>query len=209
MTNLFLIVSMVLNGIALFSIVILYLRQNRFLQVEKKHEKLLKEMEEVISSYLLEMTEENEKFIHKVRELISKQQILINSENSKQEHELTRENENREPSNEKSESTKGQPPFRKGTVFQAVQAYNNTNSKDVKVADKEPLLPPLVSEQPPLIKEKKSEDKPADDLYTQSFYYQVLLLQKQGLSTEEIAKKLKKGKTEIELLLKLRQNGKQ
>lgn len=197
---------MVLNGIALFSIVILYLRQNRFLQVEQKHEKLLKEMEEVISSYLMEMTEENEKFIHKVRELVSKQQTFISPETT--EHKMTRENKNRELSNENSESSKDQPPFRKGTVFQAVQAYKNTNSKDVKGVGKEPLLPPLVSEQPPLEQKKKSEDQPAGDLYNQSFYYQVLLLQKQGLSTEEIAKRLQKGKTEIELLLKLRQNGK-
>lgn len=204
---------MFLNGIALFSIVILYLRQNRFLQVEKKYEKLLNEMEEVISTYLLEMTEENEKFIHKVKELLSKQQPITNKITT--DHDITHDDKKGDSFNEKIELTKEQPPFRKGTVFQAVQAYRNTNSSDVKMEDEEPVLPSLVSETPPKTKDssveelqKGREDRSASDLYTQSFYYQVLLLQKQGLSTEEIAKRLKKGRTEIELLLKLRQNDK-
>lgn len=222
MTNLLLLVSMLLNGIALFCIVILYLRQNKFLQVEKKYEKLLQEMEEVISTYLLEMTEENEKFIQKVRGLLSEQRKT----NSREVHnppplesksDTEREINRVEPDHKKTESKEGeieQPPFRKGTVFQAVQAYKNTAGIDVQAEDTElPTIPlptgtdgatgkSIISEEKA---EEKNEDKSNSDLHTQSSYYQALLLQKQGLSTEEIAKRLKKGKTEIELLFKLRQ----
>lgn len=41
-----------------------------------------------------------------------------------------------------------------------------------------------------------------DEIYRDLFVNQVKLLQKQGLSSDEIAKKMNRGKTEIELLLK-------
>ena len=41
-----------------------------------------------------------------------------------------------------------------------------------------------------------------EEIYRDLFINQVKILQNQGLSTAEIAKKLNKGKTEIELLLK-------
>lgn len=222
MTNLLLLVSMVLNGIALFCIVILYLRQNKFLEVEKKYERLLQEMEEVISAYLLEMTEENEKFIHKVRGLLSEQgktssREIPNPPPLERKNETNQEINKVEYEQEKPEATddkKEQPPFRKGTVFQAVQAYKNTASIDVQTEDTElptiplPTKPEVTKGNSPISEIKgteKKEDKSTSDLHTQSSYYQALLLQKQGLSTEEIAKRLKKGKTEIELLFKLRQ----
>lgn len=194
-----------LNVIALFSIVILYLRQNRLLQVEKKQEKLLKEMEEVISTYLIEMTEENEKFIEKVRESVSKP---VNKEKNtlvKVEHEAQTPSEMDEKIEDKLIEN---PPFRKGTVYQAVQAYKNTGSLN-KIETEEIVIEDTSSVNNSQLETIQDESEATNDLYTQSFYYQALLLKKQGLSTEDIARRLNKGKTEIELLLKLRQNQKE
>jgi phosphoribosyl-ATP pyrophosphohydrolase len=200
MTNLLILLSLVLNVIALFAIVILYTRQNRLLQVEKKQEKLINEMEEVISTYLIEMTEENEKLIKRVRETISQPTSVTQP---------TVESKSPIPSLEKKAEdmdTIAQPTtIRKGTVFQAVQAYKGAGKK----VETESELETVQKETPPPLENKLDSEvieKKSSDLYTQSFYYQALLLKKQGLSTEDIARRLNKGKTEIELLLKLRQN---
>jgi len=195
---------MVLNIVALFCIVILYLRQNKLLQVEKKQEQILKDMEEVISSYLMEMTEENEKFIKKVSELQHKQKPIIAPD-------IIKENDAREGLSKKSQEESvhleksDHSNFRKGTVFQAVQAYSNTT---VKGEDKETTESVEIAQNE---REQASDNKEdgTENLYNQSFYYQALLLQKQGLSIEEIAKRLDRGKTEIELLFKLRKNEKE
>lgn len=44
-----------------------------------------------------------------------------------------------------------------------------------------------------------------EEIYVQSLTAQALLLQEQGMELDEIAKKLNKGRTELELLLKFRQ----
>jgi hypothetical protein len=56
--------------------------------------------------------------------------------------------------------------------------------------------------------ENHDNQKVEETLYEQeeSFIQQILNLEKQGNSIEEIAKKLNKGKTEIELLLKFQEN---
>lgn len=237
MTNILLLFSIILNIIALFCIVILYLRQNRFLQVEKKQEKLLGEMEEVISAYLIEMTEENEKFIGKVKELVNRQNpptaSLVNrhkSDKRETDEEVDNERENRtsglkheikreqkiepnlepdEKGSKKENEEKEFPTFRKGTVYQAAQAYKSSSVVDTKSNLDEPVLP--FDEPDNKIEEAAlpQQANQSGDLSAQSFYYQILLLKKQGLTTEDIARRLNKGKTEIELLLKLRQNNKE
>lgn len=185
------IFSIVLNVVALFCIAILYLRQNRLLEIEKKQEKLMKEMEEVISSYLMEMTEENEKFIDKVREMTAK---------------TTASNLPSSEEQIKAEVKLEQPVARKGNVYQAVQAYKKTptSNEAVKQEEEKPEIP--VIHPAPQEPSSQENDINSTDLYSQSFYYQAQLLKKQGLSIEDIARRLNKGKTEIELLFKLRQN---
>jgi hypothetical protein len=199
MINFLLSLSLILNIVALFCIVILYLRQNRLLEVENKQEKLIKEMEEVISSYLIEMTEENEKFIDRVRGLISKPII------KQKESPLGIHSDTERPLQEKDQDQKNpveRQPFKKGTVFQAAQAYKNTLSLEKSVGA------PLFTE---LQQEFEHEEKGPNEqsLNSETLFDQALLLKKQGLTTEDIARRLNKGKTEIELLLKLRQNEKE
>ncbi|TMU87762.1 hypothetical protein FGG79_06525 [Bacillus sp. BHET2] len=63
MVTFLLFLSFLLNIISLLSIVILYSRQNRFVHMEKEQKKMISDMEDVISAYLIEMKEENDEFI--------------------------------------------------------------------------------------------------------------------------------------------------
>lgn len=67
MTTFLLLLSLILNAAAIFAIILLYLRQNRLVEAEKKQGKIISEIEEVFSSYLLELKEEHEKFIDKMK----------------------------------------------------------------------------------------------------------------------------------------------
>lgn len=199
MTNLFLFISLILNIVALFCIVILYLRQNRLLVVEKRQEEILKEIEEVISSYLIEMTEENEKFIEKLSQVQSKTEAGQGMAITEQ------MDDNMELNKERVQLEKGENiTYRKGTVFQAVKAYRNVNGNSEEKLDQEKVKPNLENKE---AQREKIED--SDDINDESVYHKAILLQKQGLSIEDIAKKLGKGKTELELLFKLRQNEKE
>ena len=61
-------------------------------------------------------------------------------------------------------------------------------------------IPALTVGQNPIDKNVEKEE-----IYVQSLTAQALLLQEQGMELDEIAKKLNKGRTELELLLKFRQ----
>ncbi|UXH45391.1 hypothetical protein N5C46_04815 [Rossellomorea vietnamensis] len=65
MVTFLLFISFLLNIVSLLSIVILYSRQNRFVNMEKEQKKIIVEMEDVISAYLIEMKEENDEFMRK------------------------------------------------------------------------------------------------------------------------------------------------
>jgi hypothetical protein len=65
MVTFLLFLSFLLNIVSLLSIVILYSRQNRFLHIEKDQKKIITELEDIISAYLIEMKEENDEFIRR------------------------------------------------------------------------------------------------------------------------------------------------
>lgn len=204
MVTFFLILSLLLNIVAFLAIVILYLRQNRFIQAEKKQIKMIQEMEEVISAYLLEMKEENEKFIQRVQEIGLNKETALNR---------TIQTPTSNRSDLHSDETKKDRTIRigKAAPFQAVKAYKkNMDNFDLSIekSNSSPLTDGNQavsqnasgdSEDQFLDENIKFEQK---DDYLKSLLKEVFSLQKQGLSVEEIAKKLNKGKTEIELLLK-------
>lgn len=63
MATLFIFISFILNAVALFAIILLFMRQNRLHEIKKEQEKLVADMEEMMTAYLAEMKEENEKLI--------------------------------------------------------------------------------------------------------------------------------------------------
>ena len=80
MTAFFIIVSLILNIVALMAIIILFLRQNKLLQVEENQKKTMNEMEELITTYLLEMKDENEHFIQRISGINNEKTLPVKSE---------------------------------------------------------------------------------------------------------------------------------
>lgn len=198
MTSVFLFISIVLNIIALFSIVILYLRQSKLFEVEKKQQRMIEEMEDVISTYLAEMKEENESFIERITKAAKNQ---VNKKVNSEKKEVTLL-----PSSEEEKI-----PFSiKSSKSHAVKAYKLGVIQSLTDEDVEVLLPDFNESEDlnaDLKVEKKVEDtrQEVTEPEEKSLLEEVVYLQEQGLTNEEIAKKLHKGQTEIELLLKFRQ----
>ncbi len=202
MTSVFLFISILLNIFALFSIVILYLRQSKLFEVEKKQQRMIEEMEDVISTYLAEMKEENESFIERMTNASNNQSN--NKKNRKKEVKIA-------PILPSADEEKVQFSV-KSSKSHAVKAYKLGATQSLTDEDVEMLLPDFTEAEDPSVDlkvEKKVEDTEQEgvsDPKERSLLEEVLHLQEQGLTYEEIAKKLHKGQTEIELLLKFRQN---
>ncbi|MCM3600163.1 hypothetical protein M3175_05420 [Robertmurraya korlensis] len=202
MTSVFLFISIVLNIIALFSIVILYLRQSKLFEVEKKQQKMIEEMEDVISTYLAEMREENESFIKRMTKAATKQSP---EQKNKKKKEVSGE-----PIPPSAEEEK-RPYSIKSSKSQAVKAYKIGAIQPLTDEDVEVLLPDFTEAEDPTLdpnveKEEEGNLQEVTEPKEKSLLEEVVYLQEQGLTYEEIAKKLHKGRTEIELLLKFRQN---
>lgn len=181
MNTFLLFISFLLNGLTVYAVIVLYTRQNRLAEVEKRQEKMINEMEEMISSYLFEMKEENEDFLNKFNRLNNEIPLPSFEKRISEDTLIT-------TAEQKIIEIKPQPINTSNTIrLQAAKAYQtNLVNKPAEITPPEENSLP-VSDAEFLIDQVKS-------------------LAKQGLTDEEIAKKLKRGKTEIELLLKFHQN---
>ena len=83
MTIFFIIINLILNIIALLSIIILFLRQGKLFKLEDNQKKTIQEMEELLSSFVLEMKEDNEQLIKRIEE-IKIEKNLSSQNNQKQ-----------------------------------------------------------------------------------------------------------------------------
>lgn len=186
MVNFLLFLSITLNLIAIFCIVILYLRQNRLVGMEKEQKKNIEEMEEVISTFITEIKEENEHFFNK----------LI----SFQPNEVIEDRKVEKGMEDDANSVEFKPKEIKGNkamlnVYKNVVPSVSENNKNEDVLEKEDVDELLNLILPP---EKEPKEKSIVEIASE--------MQEEGKSIEEIAKALNKGKTEMELLLKFRQN---
>lgn len=177
-----LILSITLNMLAFFFIVLLYIRQNRFVHIEKQQRQVTEQMEEVISAFIAEVKEENDQFIAKFQK-IEEQQAKANQI-------------------EKQKGISYQMPSEKnrGNIPKAllnkqmVRAYQSTAK--TKQQPEEEITENLLD----VVEAAEAKEEKEKTLLDQA-----VELQKQGKKLEEIAKILNKGKTEIELLLKFGQ----
>lgn len=162
------------------------MRQNRLLELERKQQQLKQEYEEMLTAFLLELEEENEKFL---LSLTKKTQEQTKSE---EKDDLNIEQQGNPTKEIQYEQEFDLNPLEFNRM-QATIAYKNTQRKnieentDVHVENEE-------------IHHGKEKEKNLSNIVSE-------LLEK-GLSVEEIAKQLQKGKTEIELLQRFYQNNK-
>ncbi|MBE4908702.1 hypothetical protein IMZ08_11605 [Bacillus luteolus] len=200
MTTFLLLFCFVLIAIAYLLIIVLYQKFSTIKELEKKQSTIIHEMEQMITIYLMEMKEENEAFLTK----LSRDEKDLDSSYDKGEKNLTH-------SSSKDKSFNNEPfeIIEESLTTQEMESllpkYDDENKLENNVQNKV-YTNPTILKQENAIGEAKSTFKIKDDLYVQSLSAQALLLQKKGESIEQIAKKLGKGNTEIELLLKFRQN---
>ena len=133
-----------------------------------KQERLLKEFENVITSYVMEIKEENEVFLSRIKDV--KHTPEANSKASIH-------------------------------IIEPELTSNDLNDLLPSFQDKEKAIMIDIAEN-----EKIQKTQVKDENNKDSIVKDIDHLIKLGLSYEEIAKKLNKGKTEIELLHKFRQN---
>ncbi|MBM7692238.1 hypothetical protein JOC77_001668 [Peribacillus deserti] len=218
MTAFLLVLSFILNIIALLGIIILYSRQNRMLQFEKNQKEAVKELETILSSFAAEMKEDHESLLAKLtpfkHENFAESKLKTPKKLSSA---VTPKDSRAENSNSHPSSL--QTPKRVKNK-KALSAYKGSGQK-AELDAAESLLdqfpddvveltgrPTPAAETEKSFKEhfNRNIDAQSDNeqIYINSLLQQALELKKLGLSHDQIAKKLQKGKTEIDLLLKIR-----
>ncbi|MGG3956091.1 hypothetical protein ABEV15_05510 [Bhargavaea massiliensis] len=150
MTTFLWMISFVLHGISLFLIILLSLKWIKIKENEKEQAELIREMEAMMTTYLMQFKEENERFIKQLTSSPIRQK-----------------------------KKEAPPSFQEEQVLLPVEQVVDRIELSTTAPKKEQSVESLVSE--------------------------ALKLQQQGKTIEEIAKTLKRGKTEMELLLKFHQ----
>ncbi|MGR9050127.1 hypothetical protein ACQ4XT_15985 [Halobacillus faecis] len=155
MTVFLLIFSFIIDGVLLFALFIMMKKVRRTEELELRQKQVASEIEDLFSSYLMEIKEENKRM---------ERLVMKNSHHS---------------------------GFHNVNVEDRNEAESSHTEREVIANEASPTYTP------PELNEKES--------YQPSFYSQVFELKEKGYSIEEIAKKMDKGKTEIELLFKFHQ----
>ena len=168
--------------------------------MEESLKQPVKEMEDLMTTYLLQMKEENEQFIKSVKGL-KKDKNDLQSTSVKFPPIKLEHVEEKSLQSEQLDSPENFTSLIGKTIGnQAVKAYQRQNQhteKEIKEIERVPLEKSETNPEPQI----SSNNQIDGDL--------VLHLQKQGCSLETIAKKLNRGKTEIELYLKFHEKRKE
>ncbi|MGE7760636.1 hypothetical protein [Peribacillus sp. NPDC097895] len=207
----FMFLLFVLNIFSIFAIVVLYLRQNRLSKLEKDQKAIIGEMEQILSGYLMEMKEDNETLVRAFTNSVAMKSGIDTNE---QEHGSLYESMGEKKVKQEQNMMQGHHEERRVTFKkQAIKAYKKVpeeqeyNTLPVIDEDKLELSAAVTSAS---IEGNSTSKEFAEmlqaSLNERSLDEQVKMLSDQGHSIEEIAKKLNRGQTEIELLLKFRMN---
>ncbi|CAH0346163.1 hypothetical protein [Bacillus sp. CECT 9360] len=213
-----------LNILTIFAVIILFLRQNRLMAAERNQKETMAEIEELMSAFVMEMKEENELLLEKLHRPDLKEKQAANNETAT--HATFRPSATTEqlPSSTPPATEKLNPQaLGKVSKNAAVLAYKN--QKPLAETEKSTGYEPAgLTERPDMIDITAHGDSPGQSELmeetrksnfketlnksvnnsSQSLPQDIFEMYDQGLTTEEIAKKLNRGKTEIELLLKFR-----
>lgn len=204
MSALIIFVLFLINILTIFAVIVLYVRQGNFTKLDKQQQSIISEMEDVLAAHLIEMQAENNELIQHVQR-ISKQ--------------ASKEQGERAVNLAKSESKAASP------MQESVRTLSNTRNPYQIATPLDSLELPVTiqdklelsqysgkgTENDSTLPEKEESfretlDKEIKNQAPLSLVEEVVQLSNTGHSIEEIARTLRKGKTEIELLLRF--NGK-
>ncbi|MFJ5963364.1 MULTISPECIES: Swarming motility protein SwrB [unclassified Bacillus (in: firmicutes)] len=171
------LISFMLHAALIYFVIILYTRMNSLKATEQKQREILEETENTLAAFLMEVKEENDK--------LSK--VAASSPDSFAEELKTdlQTPKQPQPQTESQQLKESEDP-----VPEHLSAL-----LDVVEVQEEKVNEPVLG------KEAASTTSSVDEK-EEAFQDQVKALYDRGITIEEIAKQLKTGKTEIELLLK-------
>ncbi|WP_102346918.1 coupling factor for flagellin transcription and translation [Bacillus sp. Marseille-P3661] len=181
-------ISFILHILAFFWIMLLTLKLNRNNEIESTN--IQKEIEDILQTYLTEMKDENEKLLNQIEKSGNTNNVVHTDVISGSKRQVDTIKRNTISTYKRLPTEVSDKPVK--------QLYRNTTP---------PKEEPMTLEQPK--KEYVPPQPSSDDQFVPSLTSQVLLLNEQGFTPNQIAQKLNKGQTEIELLLKFRQESKE
>ena len=189
MTTILIAVLFILQLLSFYFLIILNTKLAKFKDLEKKQERLMREMDDTISVYLAEMKDENDRLIKELQN-VSQPEVAASSMPQVEQISAPKERSS-SPAVQESHSDSSLNLDKDSRSYVPKNVVANAYSRQQHPSPKRKQ-----SASPQEVEEK---EKPERVLTVEQ---QALELAKQGKSTEEIAKQLQKGKTEIELLLK-------
>ncbi|MGE6631426.1 Swarming motility protein SwrB [Bacillus sp. NPDC077027] len=173
------LISFTLHAVLIYFVIILYTRMNTLKATEQKQRELLEETENTLAAFLIEVKEENDKLSKSVA---SSPDSLVEEDQVP----LPQKAKHPQPQTESQQSDESEDPVpdHLSALLSEVEVQEETVNHTVQKADVE------------------ANEQPSEKVEDDAFHNQVRSLYESGLSIEEIARELKTGKTEIELLLK-------
>ncbi|MEI4788902.1 Swarming motility protein SwrB [Bacillus sp. FJAT-53060] len=171
------LISFMLHAALIYFVIILYTRMNSLKATEQKQRELLEETENTLAAFLMEVKEENDKLSKAAAASpdFFDEELMSDLQTPKQ----------------------PQPPTESQRLIESedpVPEHLSALLSEVEVQEEK------VNEPVPSLETEAAA--PSESEIEETFQEQVKALYDQGLTLEEIAKELKTGKTEIELLLK-------
>lgn len=167
--------------ICFYFILLLNTKLSKFKDLEIRQDKLIREMDDAISVYLLEMREENDRLIKELSNVKQTEKVTVAKQNDAMIETASTLMQNN--SNTEDFVMSSKPVVPKNIVKNAYSQHKSMNSASTLDNN-----------------DSQKEPREKNDLLT--FEQQVLKLYKQGKSIDEIAKITQKGKTEVELFIK-------
>ena len=163
----------VLQIIGFMVMTLFYIKISKFNNLEKKQQQLMKEMDQSVLAYLGEIKEENDRLIQQLNKRVEPQPVREPPQ-SRQPQEVTTD----------MPEIDIKPKSHPVPLQFALRSYQKTADNEKK--EKELQLEPELESEPEVLTDRERAKK----------------LFEEGKSISEIARELKKGMTEIELLLK-------
>ncbi len=213
-----LFVFIAMQVLLIFWLFVLSLKVNRLKEDLTENARIKREMEQLFESYLMEVRVENENLLKQLQQIpthsLKRSNLTSSVKKVSSQTNMSKEsNVNQMMPQIKSDALIYEKPV--ASQSKNIKSKNSLTSSDepVKLSTKNiseeihkkkeqarKKIPALTVGQNPIDKNVEKEE-----IYVQSLTAQALLLQEQGMELDEIAKKLNKGRTELELLLKFRQ----
>mgnify|MGYP001209327417 CR=1 FL=1 len=179
----FLAINIIATVLLFFAVILLYVRQTKIMDLEKKYEVLNRELENSMAAFLMEIRYENEKFLKTFHQLAEDRPLSPSGSPKREERDVV---------DGLDDFSKDVPDFAAEKKSSGSNKEENSSSGSKAYLDPQELL-------------SGGEGSP-DVSPAMKNHFDITQVIKErmeeGISLDEIAKELNKGKTEMELLVK-------